>query len=63
VASRPCALGGGDVLTQESAAAHANDLAELEHLADRLGFPLGAGRVEDLFTKPDSIRRSVLSHR
>ena len=57
VASRPCALGGGDVLTQESADAHVNDLAELEQLANRFGFPVGSGRVDELFTKPDAIRR------
>jgi phospholipase C len=59
VASRPCALGGGDVLTQESAAAHAGDLAELERLADRFGFPVGDGRVDELFTEPDAIRRAA----
>ncbi len=59
VASRPCTLGGGDVLTQESAAAHVSDLAELEALADRFGFPVGDGRAADLFTQPDAIRRSL----
>ena len=59
VASRPCALGGGDVLTQESAAAHVSDLAELEALADRFGFAVGDGRAEDLFSAPDTIRRAV----
>jgi hypothetical protein len=33
-----------------------NDLAELEQLADRFGFPVGSGRVDELFTKPDAIR-------
>ena len=59
VASRPCALGGGDVLTQESAAAHVSDLAALEDLADRFGVPTGDGKVSDLFTKPDAIRRAA----
>jgi phospholipase C len=59
VASRPCTLGGGDVLTQESAAAHVSDLGELEALADRFGFPVGDGKAADLFTKPDAIRRSL----
>ena len=59
VASRPCALGGGDVLTQESAAAHVSDLAALEDLADRFGVPAGDGKVSDLFTKPDAIRRAA----
>jgi hypothetical protein len=57
--ARPCALGGGDVLTQESAAAHVSDLAELEALADRFGFPVGDGKVADLFTQPDAVRRSA----
>jgi phospholipase C len=59
VASRPCTLGGGDVLTQESAAAHVSDLVELESLADRYGFRVGTGKVDELFTKPDAIRRAV----
>jgi hypothetical protein len=46
------------VLTQESAAAHVSDLAELEALADRFGFPVSGGKVADLFTQPDAIRRS-----
>ena len=59
VASRPCSLGGGDVLTQESAAAHVSDLAALEDLAGRFGVPTGDGKVSDLFTKPDAIRRAA----
>jgi hypothetical protein len=59
VASRPCSLGGGDVLTEESAAAHVSDLAALEDLADRFGVPCGDGKVSDLFTKPDAIRRAA----
>jgi phospholipase C len=59
VASRPCTLGGGDVIAQESAAAHVSDLAELEALADRFGFAVGDGRAADLFTKPDAIKRSL----
>jgi hypothetical protein len=47
------------VLTQESAAAHVSDLAELEALADRFGFPVGDGKVADLFTQPDAVRRSA----
>ena len=59
VASGPCSLGGGDVLTEESAAAHVSDLAALEDLADRFGVPCGDGKVSDLFTKPDAIRRAA----
>jgi hypothetical protein len=59
VASRPCSLGGGDVLSDESAEAHVGDLAALEELADRFGVPAGDGKVSGLFTKPDAIRRAA----
>ena len=59
VASRPCSLGGGDVLTDESARAHESDLADLEDLAERFGFPVGDGKVDELFTQPDAIREAV----
>jgi hypothetical protein len=36
----------------------ASPRGELEALADRFGFPVGDGKVADLFTKPDAIRRS-----
>ena len=47
------------LLTQESAAAHVGDLAELEELADRFGVPCGDGKVDELFTQPDAIRRAA----
>jgi len=59
VASRPCALGGGDVLADESAQAHVSDLAALEDLADRFGFATGAGKAEELFRSPDAIVKSL----
>ena len=61
VASRPCSLGGGDVLTEESAAAHVSDLAALEDLADRFGVPCGDGKVSDLSRSPtrSAARRSA----
>ena len=49
------------MLTQESAAAHVGDLVELESLAARYGFQVGTGKVDELFTKPDAIRRAVLN--
>jgi phospholipase C len=63
VASRPCAAGGGDVLTRESVQAHQSDLADLEDLADRFGLPVGAGNASDIFTGPDGIRRAVARSR
>ena len=58
IASKPCALGGGDLLP-ESAAAHESDLADLEMLADRLGFPVGEGLPHELFREPDGVRRAL----
>ena len=43
--SKPCAIGGGDVLDAESATAHESDLADLEELADRFGIPIGDGEA------------------
>jgi phospholipase C len=59
IVTTPCALGGGDVL--DSQAAHAGDLVALESLAERFGVPTYEGRLGDIFTLPDSVRRGVLS--
>jgi phospholipase C len=59
IASRPCEMGGGDVLEQQSAQAHENDLAALEGLAERFGLPVGDGQPHELFTQPDSVRRAL----
>ena len=58
VLSAPCTVGGGD-LAQESHAAHASDLAELEELAYRFGFKTGSGKADEIFREPDSVRRAV----
>jgi phospholipase C len=58
IASRPCAVGGGN-LTDESAQAHANDLAELEELADRVGVAVTDGMPHHYFRKPDSVRKAL----
>jgi len=62
VLSRPCTVGGGD-LVQESHAAHASDLAELEELAYRFGFRTGAGKADEIFRSPDGVRRAVALQR
>jgi phospholipase C len=59
VVTAPCAAGGGDVL--DSQQAHASDLADLEELALRNGVPVYEGRLGDIFSLPDSVRRGVLS--
>ena len=56
IVSSPCTLGGGDVLDGQQT--HASDLAALEDLADRFGFPTGTGDAADqIFREPDSLRR------
>ena len=60
VASRPCALGGDTSgLSKESFDEHASDLADLEELAYRFGVPVGDGKVDQIFTQPDKLRRAV----
>jgi hypothetical protein len=56
VASTPCSLGGdqGD-LPQEFTETHEGDLAALEELALRYGFPVGDGNPKDIFREPDSV--------
>jgi phospholipase C len=58
IVSKPCSFGGGDIVDAE--AAHANDLAELEGLADRFGFAVGDGKPHEIFTAPDSVRRALV---
>ncbi|MEA2273914.1 MAG: phospholipase [Solirubrobacteraceae bacterium] len=58
IVSKPCTLGGGDILTQESAADHAGDLADLAGLAKRFGFPIYDSGPAQLFRKPDAVRRA-----
>jgi phospholipase C len=61
IVTTPCALGGGDVL--DSQQAHAGDLSELEELAVRHGVPVYEGKLGDIFSLPDTVRRGVLSTR
>jgi hypothetical protein len=59
IVTQPCALGGGDVL--DSQQAHASDLADIEHVADRYNLPVYDGKLGDIFTLPDSVKKGVLS--
>jgi phospholipase C len=57
IVTLPCAHGGGDVAdTQE---AHASDLADIERIAERYRLPVYEGKVGDIFTLPDSIKKGV----
>jgi phospholipase C len=58
VVTSPCSLPGGG-LSKETEQEHANDLADLEMVADRFGFAVGDGKVSDLFTHPDKLRRAM----
>jgi phospholipase C len=58
VVSAPCTAGGGDVLDSQDT--HASDLAALEQLAELFGVPTYEGRLGDIFTLPDSVRRGLL---
>jgi phospholipase C len=55
IVTQPCALGGGDVL--DSQEAHASDLADIEEVAERYRVPVYEGKLGDIFTLPDSVRR------
>jgi phospholipase C len=57
ITTAPCSAGGGDV--QDSQQAHANDLATLEALAHRVGVPVYEGKPDQIFTKPDAVRRGL----
>jgi phospholipase C len=59
VASAPCSLGGDRATSKETEIAHANDLAGLEALAHRFGIPVGDGKVDQIFTRPDALQRAV----
>jgi phospholipase C len=59
VATSPCETGGGGVF--DSGATHASDLADLEGLAHRAGFPVLDGK--NIFRLPDTVRRAVRERR
>jgi hypothetical protein len=52
-------MGGGDVLAEESAAAHESDLAALADVAEQFGFEIGESKPADLFRSPDGVRKSL----
>jgi phospholipase C len=57
IITQPCALGGGDV--QDSQEAHASDLADLERHAERLKVPVYDAKPDQIFTKPDTVKRAI----
>ena len=61
IVSKPCSLGGGDILAQESVSAHADDLAGLDDLAERFGFEIYDSTPENLFREPNSVTSSYVA--
>ena len=61
IATAPCSLGGRDVV--DSQQAHASDLAALEGLAHRFGVPVYDGKVDQIFTQPDALKRAIRAER
>jgi phospholipase C len=61
IATAPCALGGRDVI--DSQRAHASDLAALEGLAHRFRVPVYDGKVDQIFTRPDALKRAIRAER
>jgi phospholipase C len=57
IVSSPCTLGGGDVIDGEQT--HTSDLAALEDLADRFGFPVGSGNVDEIYREPSSLQSAL----
>ena len=57
IVSNPCTLGGGDVVDGD--AAHTSDLAALEDLAVRFGFPVGTGSPDQIYREPNSVVSAV----
>jgi hypothetical protein len=61
IVTTPCAQGGQDV--EDSAQAHASDLAGLEEYAARVGVPVYEGKAFNIFTKPDTLERAARAQR
>ena len=59
IASKPCSLGGGDVVDPGNA--HANDMAALEELAHRFRIPVGEGKPHHIFRQPDTVKKALAS--
>ena len=43
----------------DGADAHESDLAALEDLAQRYGFPVGSGAPDQIFRTPDSLQKAM----
>jgi phospholipase C len=57
ILTKPCAMGGGDVL--DSQQAHESDLAALESFADRHNVKVYDAKPSDIFTQPDTVQKAM----
>jgi phospholipase C len=57
IVSKPCSLGGGDIVADDGS--HAGDMDGLEELAHRFGIRVGAGRPHDLFREPTKVQAAL----
>jgi phospholipase C len=56
IVSKPCSLGGGDITDEGT---HANDMAELEELAHRVGVPVNGGKPHQIFREPTKVQAAL----
>jgi phospholipase C len=61
IATQPCSAGGGGVF--DPGAAHASDLEDLRSMADRVGTPVYESRPDQIFTRPDAVKKALAASR
>ncbi len=57
IITQPCALGGQDV--EDPADAHAADLEQMAHQAQRFKVPTYEATPDTIFTQPDTVKRAI----
>ncbi len=57
--SSPSRARSGAATWLDSQEAHASDLADIEHVAERYKLPVYEGKMGDIFTLPDTIKKGV----
>jgi phospholipase C len=57
IVSKPCALGGGDLIGDDGT--HAGDMDGLEELAHRFRIRVGDGKPHEIFREPHAVRSAL----
>lgn len=57
IVSKPCAVGGGDLVTDDGT--HAGDMDGLEELARRFRIPVGDGKPHHIFREPTKVQGAL----